>query len=367
MKKIVSIIGARPQFVKCAPLSKKLRKEFKEVIVHTGQHYDDNMSKQFFEDLDIPEPDYNLGVGSGTHAEQTSKMLVGIEKVLSSEKPDLVIVYGDTNSTLAGALAAVKLHPEGVLPGPYGAGISVAHVEAGLRSFNREMPEETNRVLTDHCSDLLFAPTETAMDNLRQEGLGNKSYLTGDIMLDALNQNIEKSKKKSEILDKFDLKHKEYYLLTLHRPYNVDEPKVLKDIVEALLDLDEITIFPVHPRTRKMMKKFQISTNNKILLTNPVGYLDFLVLENNAKKIITDSGGIQKEAFFLKVPCVTLRSETEWEETLVDKWNILVRDRDKRGIINAICTEQGGDIYENPFGDGRAAEKIKDILVDKIL
>lgn len=367
MKKIVSIIGARPQFIKCAPLSRELQKEFKEVLVHTGQHYDDNMSKQFFDDLELPEPDYNLEVGSGTHAEQTSKMLVGIEKILNREKPDLVIVYGDTNSTIAGALAATRLHPEGVRPGPYGAGIPVAHVEAGLRSFNKKMPEEINRVLTDHCSDLLFVPTKTAMYNLRQEGLGHKSYLTGDIMLDALNQNIEKAKKKSEILDKFDLKHKEYYLLTLHRPYNVDEPKVLKEIIDALLNLDEMTIFPIHPRTRKMMKKFKISTNNKILLIDPVGYLDFLVLEKNAKKIITDSGGVQKEAFFLKVPCITLRSETEWEETLIDRWNILVKNRDKKGIFEAVNSKQGSATSYNPFGDGRAAKKIKDILVDKIL
>ena len=367
MKKIVSIIGARPQFIKSAPLSKELRKEFKEVLVHTGQHYDDNMSKQFFDDLELPEPDYNLGVGSGTHAEQTSKMLVGIEKILNHEKPDLVIVYGDTNSTLAGALAAAKLRPEGVLPRPYGAGIPVAHVEAGLRSFNKEMPEEINRILTDHCSDLLFAPTKTAMNNLRQEGLRHKSYLTGDIMLDALNQNIENAKKKSEILDRFDLRHKEYFLLTLHRPYNVDEPKVLKEIIDALLNLDEMTIFPVHPRTKKMMEKFKISTNNRILLTEPFGYLDFLVLENNAKKIITDSGGIQKEAFFLKVPCVTLRSETEWKETMIDRWNILVKNRDKEGILEAVNSEQGSVISHNPFGNGSAAKKIKNILVDKIL
>jgi UDP-N-acetylglucosamine 2-epimerase (non-hydrolysing) len=204
------------------------------------------------------------------------------------------------------------------------------------------------------------------MNNLREEGLWHKSYLTGDIMLDALNQNIEMAKKKSKVLDKFNLKHKKYYLLTLHRPYNVDEPKVLKEIIDALLNLDEMTIFPVHPRTKKMMEKFKISTNNKILLTEPVGYLDFLLLENNAKKIITDSGGVQKEAFFLKVPCVTLRSETEWEETLVGRWNILVENRDKEGIFEAINSDQDSAISENPFGDGKAAEKIISIINEKL-
>jgi len=354
VKKIVSIIGARPQFIKCAPMSRELRKIFVEIIIHTGQHYSDNMSRQFFDDLDIPIPDYNLEVGSGTHAEQTSKMLVGIEKILHYEKPDIVIVFGDTNSTIAGALAATKLH------------ILVAHVEAGLRSFNKEMPEEINRVLTDHCSDLLFAPTKTAMFNLNQEGLKNKSYLTGDVMLDALNQNIKNAKKKSKILNKFDLKHKRYFLLTLHRPYNVDEPKILKEIIDALLNLDEMTIFPVHPRTRKMMKKFNIITNSNILFIEPIGYLDFLVLENNAKKIITDSGGVQKEAFFLKIPCVTLRSETEWKETLINKSNILVKKRIKKEIIKAINTEQDNNQVSNPFGDGTATQKIKNILLKEI-
>ena len=354
MKKIVSIIGARPQFIKCAPLSKELRKEFIEIIIHTGQHYSDNMSRHFFDDLDIPIPDYNLEVGSGTHAEQTSKMLVGIEKILHYEKPDIVIVFGDTNSTIAGALAATKLH------------ILVAHVEAGLRSFNKEMPEEINRVLTDHCSDLLFAPTKTAMFNLNQEGLKNKSYLTGDVMLDALNQNIKNAKKKSEILDKFDLRHKEYYLLTLHRPYNVDEPRTLNEIIYALISINEKTIFPIHPRTRKMMKKFNIVTNSNIQFIEPIGYLDFLILENNATKIITDSGGVQKEAFFLKVPCVTLRSETEWKETLIDRWNILVKKRDRKGIIDAVHSKQGSTKSYNPFGDGTTARKIKNILLKEI-
>lgn len=367
MKKIISIIGARPQFIKCAPLSKELRKEFEEILVHTGQHYDDNMSKQFFDDLELPEPDYNLGVGSGSHAEQTSKMLVHIEKVLNIENPDLVIVYGDTNSTIAGALAASKLRLDGVLTGPCVAGIPVAHIEAGLRSFNKEMPEEINRVLTDHCSDILFAPTKTAMDNLRQEGLAHKSYLTGDIMLDALNQNIEKAKGKSRILEYLNLIPKEYFLLTLHRPYNVDDPKVLKEIIDALLNLSAMTVFPVHPRTRKMMKKFQISTYNRILLMEPVGYLDFLLLEKNAKKIITDSGGVQKEAFFLKVPCITIRSETEWKETLELDWNILVKNRDEKGIFEAINSEQGGITSNNPFGDGNTAAQIKEILLEKLI
>jgi UDP-N-acetylglucosamine 2-epimerase len=312
MKKIITVVGARPQFIKLAPLSKEIREKYLEVIVHTGQHYNDNMSMQFFRDLEMNEPDHNLGIGSGSHGVQTGKMLVLIEDVFIKEKPDLVIVFGDTNSTLAGALAAAKMN------------IPLAHVEAGLRSFNRQMPEEINRVAADHISDFLFAPTETAAKNLESEGLKEKSFLTGDIMVDTLKRNLSAGLRKSNILKTLKLTGEEYMLLTLHRPYNVDNPDKLGKILNLLSQLDLKIFFPVHPRTRKIILKYKIPTAKNIILIEPLGYLDFICLEKNAKKIITDSGGIQKEAYILEKPCITIRPETEWIETVRDGWNILL-------------------------------------------
>ena len=300
--KIASIIGTRPQFIKCAPISKELRKYHQELLIHTGQHYDFEMSKLFFDQLGIQEPDYNLGVGSGNQGEQTGKMLIEIEKVLLKEKPNFVLVFGDTNTTLAGALAASKLH------------IKVGHIEAGLRSFDRRMPEETNRVLTDHCSDLLFCPTETAVKILGTEGIEKGVYLTGDVMVDALKENIKIAEQKSMILDQLSLKQEEYYLATIHRPENTDAFCVIEKIV-----------FPCHPRTEKLLKQFGLwdMLTKKVKVMKPIGYLDMLMLEKNAKKILTDSGGVQKEAYILKVPCITLRENTEWVETIEDGWNVL--------------------------------------------
>ena len=271
--KIASIIGARPNFIKCAPLSKELRKVFDEVIVHTGQHYDYEMNKVFFDELNIPEPDYHLGVGSGSHGEQTGEMLKRIEEVLLEQKPDLVLVFGDTNSTLAGALAASKLH------------IKVGHVEAGLRSHDRNMPEEINRVLTDRCSDLLFCPTETAVENLKKEGVNNGVHLTGDVMVDALQKNVEIAEKKSMILDELSLKSKEYYLATVHRAESTDEFIRLKSIVDAFCEIENL-VFPCHPRTEKYLKRFGLwdELTKKVKVIKPVGYLDMLMLEKNAKK-----------------------------------------------------------------------------------
>jgi UDP-GlcNAc3NAcA epimerase len=314
--KILTVVGARPQFIKLAPLSKILRENgINEIIVHTGQHYDENMNDLFFKELEIPDPDYNLGIGSGNHGEQTGRMLIEIEKIILKEKPNLVIVYGDTNSTLAGALAASKLH------------IKLAHVEAGLRSFNKRMPEEINRVLTDHVSDILFCPTQTAVENLKNEGITNGVYLVGDVMFDALLHFSKISDMKSNILERLNINQKEYYLATIHRAENTDDHERLKNILTAISKMDEIVVFPIHPRTRKMVNYYGLNgllKNNNVKVIDPVGYLDMLKLEKNAKAILTDSGGVQKEAFWLKVPCITLRDETEWIETVNLGWNRLV-------------------------------------------
>jgi len=333
--KIITIVGARPQFIKLAPLSKEIRKFHQEIIVHTGQHFDEEMSKTFFVDLNIPHPDYNLKVSGGNHGVQTGKMLNSIENVLINEKPDLAIVFGDTNSTLAGSLAAVKL------------GIKTIHVEAGLRSFNRSMPEEINRVVADHTSDFLFAPTNTAIKNLESEGLSAKSYLTGDIMVESL-----RYVNSIAISNNYDPNNSEnYYLLTLHRPYNVDNPYKLEKIIKILNSLNMDIIFPVHPRTKKIIGENNISLGSNIKLVNPLGYLDFISLQSNAKKIITDSGGVQKEAYILQKPCITLRSETEWLETVESGWNKLIDvDKDNKiaeSIVEFSPPQQHPDLFGN--------------------
>jgi UDP-N-acetylglucosamine 2-epimerase len=314
--KIISVVGARPQFIKLSSLSKELRKKHTETILHTGQHYYDELSSIFFSQLSIPKPDYNLGIGSSEHGEQTGRMLFGIEEVLLFEKPDLVVVYGDTNSTLAGALAAAK-HK-----------IPIAHVEAGLRSFVRTMPEEINRVLTDHISSLLFCPTPTAVRNLKNEGIIRGVHLVGDVMFDSFKKNLALAVKKSNILEKFNLNKKEFYLLTLHRAENTDLKDNLSKVVRILVGLDRKIVFPIHPRTRKRLSQFglmgRLNSAGNVLLIEPVSYLDILVLEKNARYVLTDSGGVQKEAFFLKTPCLTLREETEWVETLKGGFNRLV-------------------------------------------
>jgi UDP-GlcNAc3NAcA epimerase len=309
--KIFSIVGARPQFIKLAPLSKKLSCSHKEYIVHTGQHYDYAMSEKIFTDLGIRKPDIHLEIGSGTQASQTGKMMMALEGAMIQQKPDLVIVFGDTNSTLAGALAAAKLN------------IPIVHIEAGLRSYNKNMPEEINRIATDHVSKYLFAPTQTAINILQAEGLAGSAYFTGDIMVDTIKANLEIALKNSSIISDLKLDSGEYNLLTLHRNYNVDDPAILKHLLDELGQLEETVIFPVHPRTRKMLpNNYQIPGN--IQMIDPQGYLDFIVLEYYSKRIITDSGGIQKEAYILCKPCITLRTETEWVETVKEKWNLLI-------------------------------------------
>ena len=351
--KVATIVGARPQFIKIAPVSRELRRSFEEIVIHTGQHYDYEMDRIFFEQLNIPTPDYHLGVGSGTHGYQTGEMLRRIEDVLLKEKPDVVLVFGDTNSTLAGALAAVKLH------------IKVAHVEAGLRSFDRRMPEEVNRVLTDHVSDLLFAPTSTAVENLKREGIAEGVHLTGDVMVDALNYNIRVAEA-SDILDKLGIKPKEYLLATIHRPENTDSLVNLRSIIEAFVESQELIVFPAHPRTINALKRCDLyeKASKNLMLVKPLGYLDMLKLEKNARKILTDSGGVQKEAYLLKVPCITLRETTEWVETVDDGWNVLV-GADKERILHALREfEPSGKVHTEKFGDGKASRRIAGILVD---
>ena len=358
--KIVSIVGARPQFIKAAPVSRAIRdhneKEknprIREVLVHTGQHYDHGMSQIFFDELDIAEPDLNLGVGSGPHGWQTGQMLVRIEEVLLAERPDYVLVYGDTNSTLAGALAAAKLN------------LPVAHVEAGLRSYNREMPEEHNRVVADHCSELLFCPTQTGVDNLAREGITSGVHLVGDTMYDAVLQFASIAQKHSTILEDLGLDSKSYLLTTIHRPYNTDISENLRNIFQAFAEIRKIIVFPVHPRTRKKISTLESEFSQELVPGNvkiiePVGYLDMLMLEENARLILTDSGGMQKEAYFFGVPCITLRPETEWVETVEAGWNVVVGAdissivEGYRRAINLPPTDR-----PNLYGDGRASEKI---------
>jgi UDP-N-acetylglucosamine 2-epimerase (non-hydrolysing) len=347
--KIVSIVGARPQFIKCAPLSRELRKQHQEVLIHTGQHYDYLMNKVFFDELDIPAPDYNLEVGSGSHGVQTGEMLKKIEAVLTSEKPDLVLVYGDTNSTLAGALAAVKMH------------IKTAHVEAGLRSFDKTMPEEINRVLADHCSDWLFCPTQTAVDNLGKEGITRGVYLTGDVMVDAFLYARERAEN-SDILEKLNLKSKQYILATVHRASNTDNKENLENIVNAFCQLQEAVVFPLHPRTKKQLKFFGLYDKlaQCVKLIEPLGYLEFTRLLNHASKVLTDSGGVQKEAYIYKVPCITLRDNTEWVETVQDGWNLLV-GTDMGKIVAAVFNFTPSPKHSDIFPSG-ACRKVLAIL-----
>jgi len=310
--KLAYIVGARPQFIKLGPLEKRMRENFDSVIIHTGQHFDRNMSDRFFEDLGIPAPDYNLNIHSGRHGQQTGKMIVALEKVIELQKPEIAIVFGDTNSTLAGSIVCAKIS------------IPTIHVEAGLRSFNKGMPEEINRIVADHVADFLFAPTMTAMDNLKTEGLAEKATITGDIMVDALMDNIEIAIQHSVFIQEKGLTPYDYYLLTLHRPYNVDDPYKLDKIIRQLSYLKKKVVFPIHPRTGIIIKNNRIRVPKNILFCEPLGYFDFIALEYHATKIITDSGGIQKEAYILKKPCITLRPETEWIETVNEGWNILV-------------------------------------------
>jgi UDP-N-acetylglucosamine 2-epimerase len=316
MLKVATIVGARPQFIKAAIVSRAFQRthatEIEELVIHTGQHYDDTMSQVFFDQLGLAAPRYNLEIGSGSHGQQTARMLIAIEEVLVREKPDWVLVFGDTNSTLAGALASAKLQ------------IPIAHVEAGLRSWNRRMPEEVNRVVTDHLADLLFAPTETAVQNLASEGITSGVHLIGDVMQDAIEEYARVADESSPLSRSLGLRKGEYLLVTVHRAENTDNIDRLSSIVSAIRRLAEmdVVVWPVHPRTRKRLNDIEPGAPN-VRLIAPVGYLEMISLERNARVVLTDSGGVQKEARWLQVPCVTLRDETEWVETLIDGWNQL--------------------------------------------
>jgi UDP-GlcNAc3NAcA epimerase len=352
MKKIVTIIGARPQFIKAAPLSKVLRNFFQEIIINTGQHYDYNMAGVFFDELNIPKPDYDLGVGSSTHGKQTGEMLMKIEEVLLHEKPDGVIVYGDTNSTLAGAICASKLH------------IPLFHIESGLRSFNKEMPEEINRILTDHASTLLFVPTVTAVSNLKNEGIEDHVYQVGDVMYDTYLQNMKISEGKYQ-LTQFELSDNSYYLATIHRAENTDNRNRLKAIFESFLNLKQEIVLPIHPRTVRFLKEEGLYTllqeNCRLKVIDPVSYLEMIFLETHAKGIITDSGGVQKEAYFARVPCFTLRDETEWVETVEIGWNQLI-DPLTMNLSGIISSNHNAPYVKGLYGDGRASEKIVEYI-----
>lgn len=356
--KIVTVVGARPQFIKAAAVSRVLRLNNEEILVHTGQHYDENMSEVFFEELKIPKADYNLAVGSGSHGKQTGEMLIKIEELLLNEKPDAVLIYGDTNSTLAGALAASKLH------------IPVIHVEAGLRSYNKLMPEEQNRVLADHISSLLLCPTNTAIENLKKEGITKGVFNVGDVMCDALfyyrtlaMQRYNDFSMLKYIIEKPSEIKKDYYMATIHRAENTDGSGSLEKILAAFEQFDAPVIFPVHPRTKPLVKAVHEKHNYKnIHFVEPVGYLEMIYLSQGAKKIVTDSGGLQKEAYLMEVPCVTVREQTEWVETLCGNYNVLAHP-ETEDILEKVKNLTPKKAEHKPYyGDGHASEKIVELL-----
>jgi UDP-N-acetylglucosamine 2-epimerase len=360
--KILSVVGAWPQFIKAAAVSRAIIEYNKqsegtiiEKIVHTGQHYDGNMSKVFFDELKIPRPAVNLEVGSGPHGRQTGLILERLENVLIKEQPDWVLIYGDTNSTLAGALAAAKLH------------IPVAHVEAGLRSFNREMPEEINRVLADHLSVLLFCPTDTAVKNLRTEGLTDGVHRVGDVMYDSVLFNSQLAEQSSDVMKLLRLDEKSYYLATIHRAENTDEKLRLDGIISAFEKIETPIVLPLHPRTKKTLGAGLRKLGSSIRIIEPVAYLDMLILERNARLILTDSGGVQKEAYWFNVPCITLRDETEWVELVEAGCNEIVGAESAK-IVSAVgraeerINKQSESDLDELYGDGHSSEKIVNIL-----
>lgn len=356
---IAIILGTRPEIIKMSPVIRECeRRGIDYFILHTGQHYSYKMDRIFFEELELPQPKYNLNVGSGTHAEQTGKIMIWVEKILMKERPDVVLVQGDTNTVLAGALAATKLH------------IKVGHVEAGLRSYDRRMPEEINRVLTDHISDYLFAPTEKAKQNLLKEGIDeSKIFVTGNTIVDAVYQNLEIAERKVNVLKDLGLKPKKYFLVTAHRQENVDVKERLEGILKGLelihREFSMPVVFPIHPRTQKMVRMFGLGLDG-VEVVEPLGFLEFLQLEANAKLVLTDSGGVQEETCILGVPCVTLRDNTERPETLEVGSNILAGTKPERILEGVRKMFNRENTWKNPFGDGKAGERIVKILMREI-
>jgi len=357
MKKIVSVVGTRPQLIKASAFSSELGNHsiFKDVLVHTGQHFDHNMSDIFFDEFGLAHPDYNLGIGGGSHGENTGRMIEAIEAILVDEKPNLVVLYGDTDSTLSGAIAAVKLN------------VNIAHIEAGVRSYNKTMPEEVNRILTDHSSSILFAPSKIACDNLVKEGINTSNIFNfGDVMLDVFLK-YQSLSRNLNLLDKFNLKNKEYILLTLHRKENVDDASSLLNIFKAFDSFGKPVIFPIHPRTKKRLLDFKIKVPDIIQITEPLNYSDLYLLQENAFVIATDSGGIQKEAYFHKVPCIVIRNDTEWPELINLGANVLVGTEIRR-ILLALETNNKKNIEwdSKVYGKGDAAKKIVAFIKDFI-
>lgn len=346
--KVLSVVGARPQFVKAAPVCRALRRRHDEILVHTGQHYDQTLSAVFFDELGIPEPDVNLGIGSGAHGQQTGLMLAQLETTMLQHSPDWVLVYGDTNSTLAGALAAAKLN------------IPLAHVEAGLRSFNRTMPEEVNRVVTDHCAQVLFCPTQTAVDNLTREGVIQGVYQVGDVMVDSLRY-FANGVDDAAVLKQYSVVAGQYLLATIHRAANTDQPQRLQAALDCLSRSKWPVLLPAHPRTAAALTRFALQVPGGVRLTEPIGYLHMLALEKNARFIMTDSGGVQKEAYLLETPCITLRKETEWVETVAAGWNTLV-DVDAGKAESALSAPRPRRSPPPVFGDSHSAERIVKLL-----
>ncbi|ELY95847.1 non-hydrolyzing UDP-N-acetylglucosamine 2-epimerase [Natrialba taiwanensis] len=352
---VCSIVGARPQFIKAAVVSRKLRTVADETLIHTGQHYDETLSDVFFDELDIPEPEFNLGVESDTHGRQTGKMVAAIEPVIEETDPDAILLYGDTNSTLAGAIVGSKRE------------VAVAHIEAGLRSDNRSMPEEINRVLTDHASDLCFAPSRDAIENLTAEGITDGVFWTGDVMYDAILDARDRSVAQSTILDDLGLAESEFILATVHRASNTDDRANLAAILDGLADAPLPVVFPAHPRTVDRLREYGLweRTTSELDVIEPQGYLDFVRLLDAAERVATDSGGVQKEAFFLETRCVTLREETEWVETVDCGWNRLVGP-DRSRIREAMSADWQPESTPRPYGDGLAGQRIISLLQQRL-
>jgi UDP-GlcNAc3NAcA epimerase len=343
--KVLSIVGARPEFIQAAPVSRALRPAHTEVLVHTGQHYDYQMSQIFFQELDLPAPDYNLGIGSGPHGQQTGAMLAALEPVMQAEQPDWVLIRGDTNSTLAGALAASKVC------------LRIAHIEAGARSFNRDMPEEINRLVADRLSDLLFCISPSGVENLAAEGVTKGVHYVGDVMYDAVLHTLPLAIRRGKVLSHLGVSRQGYVLATVHRAANTDNPETLTRIVSALNALGEPVVFPVHPRARAAIGKLGVSFRPHVTAIEPVGYLDMLMLESSARVILTDSGGVTREAYFLGVPCVTLRAQTEHVETIELGWNTLVGTEPDH-IIETVRHFRPTGPHPPIYGDGAAAQRI---------